>query len=67
MNPQVRRISAWLGRVGVVFLGLCFVYLLLSFLAPARGLTTLFGLATLIGLSILIYLIQAWIALAKPP
>ena len=48
MNPQVRRVFAWLGRVGIVFLGLCFAYLLLSFLAPASGFTTFAGLATLV-------------------
>jgi sigma-B regulation protein RsbU (phosphoserine phosphatase) len=48
VNPLVRRIFVWLGRIGVVFLGLLFAYLLLSFLTPASGVTTLTGLTSLI-------------------
>jgi phosphoserine phosphatase RsbU/P len=48
VNPVARRIFAWLGRIGVVFLGLCFAYVLLSFLAPASGFTTLIGLGSLV-------------------
>lgn len=48
MNPQVRRILAWLGRIGVTFLALLAGYVLLRLVAPAMWVTTLAGLGALI-------------------
>ena len=48
MRTQVRRISAWLGRVGLTFFGLLFAYLVLGLFAPLSWFTTLAGLGALI-------------------
>ena len=48
MNPQVRRILAWLGRIGVTFLALLAGYIVFRLLAPAALFTTLTGLGALI-------------------
>jgi sigma-B regulation protein RsbU (phosphoserine phosphatase) len=48
VNPQVRRILAWLGRIGVTFLALLAGYILLRLVAPAMLFTTLAGLGALI-------------------
>ena len=48
MNPQVRRILAWLGRIGVTFLALLTGYIVLRLVAPTAMFTTLVGLGALI-------------------
>jgi sigma-B regulation protein RsbU (phosphoserine phosphatase) len=48
VSPSLRRITAWLGRVGQTFVILLVAYLALSLLAPSRGFTTLVGLGCLI-------------------
>ncbi len=48
MNPQVRRILAWLGRIGMTFVALLAGYILLRFVAPSMWFTTLAGLGALI-------------------
>jgi sigma-B regulation protein RsbU (phosphoserine phosphatase) len=44
----VRRISAWLGRVGLAFIGLVAAYVALGFFAPLSWPTTLAGLGALV-------------------
>jgi sigma-B regulation protein RsbU (phosphoserine phosphatase) len=47
VSSQVRRIYAWLGRVGLVFAILLFIYITLGLLAPSSWFTTLAGLGAL--------------------
>lgn len=59
MSSQVRRIFAWLGRVGLVFGILLCIYIALGLLAPTSWFTTLAGLGALMaGLWLAVRLIR---------